>query len=125
MDSWKIMEWLDEAYPDSGPSIYLPGGAVPVDRGGEEYKLAVGKRDAGWKEFEGIVVPVYDQVFGLCESEYRYPDVTETSAADLELPAMMPPSRVQSRPSTSRRSTPRRRRTGPRRSGWERGGGSA
>ncbi len=66
MDSWKIMEWLDEAYPDA-PSIYLPGAAAPVDRESEAYKLAVAKQDEGWKELVDIALPAYDQVFALCE----------------------------------------------------------
>ena len=60
MDSWKIMQWLDEAYSDA-PSIYLPGAAAPVDRQSEQYKLAVAKQDESWKELVDIALPAYDQ----------------------------------------------------------------
>lgn len=70
MDSWAIMEWLDEAYPDR-PSIFLPSEPAPVDRASEAYKRAVKKEDEAWKKFAGILVPVYDDVFGLCEYHCR------------------------------------------------------
>ncbi|GAA5994133.1 hypothetical protein JCM5350_000575 [Sporobolomyces pararoseus] len=60
MDSWKIAEWLDEAYPDA-PSLFQPDSETPIDAGSPSLTLAknfawmfsdgFGSSDSQWSTF--------------------------------------------------------------------------
>ncbi|TNY21604.1 hypothetical protein DMC30DRAFT_394475 [Rhodotorula diobovata] len=55
MDSYEIVQWLDEAYPDR-PCLFLPEAALPVDVSSDKYAAAL-ERYKGVYVWESLKSP--------------------------------------------------------------------